>query len=145
LNSRRWPEVVHLAGPALDAEHHLQPALRIELVDDVRTDVGHPDVVVAVDPQPVRALEHAVAIGADEVAVGVELDQRARPAVQQEDVALRIDRDAGHAAEIHARRQLEVVGDGNVVTHTASPCPKHRRPLSIRHPEVLGRRPSLEG
>ena len=35
--------------------------------------------------------------------------------MQDEDIALRVDGDARRAAEIHARRQLEIVGNGDVV------------------------------
>ena len=72
------PERMPLAGVALDAEHHFEPPGRIELVDEVGGNVGRPDVVLGVDPQAVRAIEHPVAEAADEISVGVEFHQRHR-------------------------------------------------------------------
>ena len=67
------PERMPRAGMALDAQHHFEPPGGIELVDQVRRDVGGPDVVLRVDPQAVRAFEQPVAEAADEMAVGIEL------------------------------------------------------------------------
>ncbi len=82
------PVRVPFAALALAAEHHGEAAFRVEFVDQVRRDVGRPDVVVGVDAQAVRPLEQAVAEAADEITVGVELHQRHRPAMDDEDVAL---------------------------------------------------------
>ncbi|MBR1209374.1 hypothetical protein [Bradyrhizobium sp. JYMT SZCCT0180] len=108
------PERMPLAGVALDAEHHFQPTGRIELVDQVRGNVGCPDVILRVDPQAVRAFEHALAEPADEMAVGIEFHQRHQPAMNDEDVAFGIEGDARRAAKIHARRQLERFGNRDV-------------------------------
>lgn len=102
------------AAEALHAEHHLDAAGRIELVDEVRRDIGRPDVVVRVDAQAVRPLEQAVAETADEVAVGVEFHQRHRPAMDDVDVAPGVEGDARRAAEIHAGGEMEGVSDGDV-------------------------------
>ncbi len=108
------PVGVPLAGLALAAEHHGEPPGGIELVDQVRRHIRRPDVVVGVDAQTVRPLEQAVAEAADEIAVGIEFHQRHRPAMDDEDVALRIERDARRAAEIRAGRQAEGFGNGGV-------------------------------
>ena len=81
------PERMPLAGMALDAQHHFEPPGWIELVDQVRGNVGRPDVVICVDPQAVRPVEQPVAEAADEMTVGVEFHQRHRPAMDDEDVA----------------------------------------------------------
>ena len=99
----QMPERMPFAGVALDAQHHFEPPGRIELVDQVGGNVGGPDVVVGVDPQTVRAFEHAVAEAADEIAVGIEFHQRHRPAMDDEDIALGVERDARRAAKVHAR------------------------------------------
>jgi len=109
------PELMPLAGPAADAEHHLQPPGRVELVDHVAGDIRRPDVVLRVDAQPMGPVEQPVAEAADEVTVGVELHQRHRAAMQHEDVALGAEGNAGGAAEIRPGRQLEGFGNGRVV------------------------------
>ena len=95
-----------LAAVALDAQHHFEPSRRIELVDQVRSDVGGPDVVLRVDPQAVRPLEQPVAEAADEISVRIEFHQRHRPAMDDEDVAFGIEGDARRAAEVHAGGSL---------------------------------------
>jgi len=110
----QMPERMPLAGVALDAQHHIEPPGRIELVDDVRAHVGRPDVVLRVDPQTVRPFEHPIAEPADEMAVGIEFHQRHRPAMNDEDVALGVERNARRAAKIHARRQLERFRDRDI-------------------------------
>ena len=95
-------ERMPLAGMALDAQHHFDPPGRIELVDHVRGNVGRPDIVVDVDTQAVRPVEQSVAEPADEMAVGIEFHQRHRPAMDDEDVAFRIERDARRAAKVRA-------------------------------------------
>ncbi len=108
--SERMP----IAGAALDAEHHFKPPHRVELVNQVRSDVGGPDVVLRIDPQAVGAIEQPVAEAADEVAVGIEFHQRHRPAMDHEDVAFGIESDTRGADKVRARRQLERLGDGDV-------------------------------
>ena len=61
-----------------------------------------------------RPLEQAVAEAADEITIRVELHQRHGPAMEDEYVALGIERDAGGAAEVRARRQAEGFADGGV-------------------------------
>ena len=107
--------LVPLAGAVFAAQHHLQPPGGIEAIDQMGGDVGRPDVVVGIDAQPMRPLEQAVAEAADEMAVRVELHQRHRAAVDDEDVALGVEGDARGAAEIGAGRQLERFGNRNVV------------------------------
>ena len=40
-------ELMPLAGAVLAAQHHLEPPRRVELVDQMRGDIGRPDIVVA--------------------------------------------------------------------------------------------------
>ena len=105
---------VPFAGLAFDAKHHLEPSGRIELVDEVCGDVGRPDIVLRIDAQAVRPVEQPIAKATDEIAVGVELHQRLRPAMNDEHRALGRKGDARGAAEIHAGRQLEGFRDGDV-------------------------------
>src|ERR1700733_7196046 len=114
LEQPQVPARVPLAGAALDAQHHLHPPRWIELVDQVHGDVGRPDVVVLVDPQTMRPVEQPVAEAADEISVGVEFHQRHRPAMENEDVALGVERDARGAAEVRAGRKLEGFGNRDV-------------------------------
>src|SRR4051794_12815219 len=108
------PERMPLAGVALDAEHHFDPPGGIELVDHVRRHVGGPDIVLGIDPQPMRALEQPVAEAADEMTVRIEFHQRHRPAMDDEDVAFGIEGDARGAAKIHAGWQFERFGNRDV-------------------------------
>src|SRR5579862_3932922 len=87
--------LVPVAKFALGAESHQDLALRVELHDCVRADVGGPDIAVLIDAQTVAAGEEAVAEGADELAVLVELGKRLRSAAQDIQMALGIERDAG--------------------------------------------------
>jgi len=113
-NSRRCPNGCHSpVWPFTPSTISKRPDW-IELVDQVRGNIGRPDVVLRVDPQAVRAFEHPLAEAADEVAVGIEFRQRQQPAVDDEDIAFGIEGDAGRAAKIHARRQLEGFGDRDV-------------------------------
>ena len=107
--------LVHLARVPAHAQHQHDAPLRAELVDHVRGDVGRPDIVLRVDPQPMRPVEEAGAERADELAARVELHQRVWSAMQDEDVALGVDRHARGAAERHARRQGEALGYRHVV------------------------------
>ena len=100
------------------AEHHQELALRTELRDGVRAFVDRPDVVLRIDAHGVRELEAVIALAdfLDEVAVLVELPQpRVGAAVVDEDVALRIGRDADGFAEILAGRHLQEVRHRRVV------------------------------
>ncbi len=102
------------AGPASDAQHHFKPSGRIELVDDVGRNVGRPDVVLRVDPQTVRPVEQPVAEPADEIAVAIEFHQRHRPAMDDEDVAFGVERNARRAAKVRTGRQLEGFGNRDI-------------------------------
>jgi len=110
----QMPERMPLAAVTLDAQHHLQPPVRIELVGQVRGHVGGPDVVLCVDPQAVRPLEQAIAEAADKIAVGIEFHHRHRPPMDDEDVAPGVEGNARCAAKVAARRQFERFGDGDV-------------------------------
>ena len=106
---------VHFAGRVPHAQHERHASLRTHFVDHVGSHVGRPDVVLGVDAQPVRAVEQAIAQRANEFSARIELHQRAGSAMQHENVPLGIDRDARRAAERHAGRQLETVGDRDMV------------------------------
>ena len=106
----------------LAPEHHGDPAFRVEPHDHVRALVDRPDVVVAVDPHRMRERPGIKVLAdlADEGAVRPELEQlrggravgRPRGVAAREDeyVALRIDRDAGHLAEVEIGRELDRIG-----------------------------------
>ena len=100
-------ELVPLAGPVLAAEHHLEPAGWIEPIDQMGGDIGRPDVVVLVDPQPVRPVEQAVAKPPDEAAIRIKFHQRHRAAMDDKNVSLGIEGDPRRAAEIGVRRKLK--------------------------------------
>src|SRR3954465_6517428 len=106
---------MHLACGVAYSEHEQDASLGAELVDDMGARVGGPDIVLRVDPQPVRPVEQAVAQGAQEFAIGVELHERIRAAMQHENVPLGADGHARGAAEGHAGGQAEAVGDHDVV------------------------------
>ena len=106
---------VHLAGGVAHAEHEQDASLGAELVDDMGARVGGPDVILRVDPQPVRPVEQAVAQRAKEFPIGIELHERIGAAMQHENVALGVDGHARGAAEGHAGGQAEAVGDHGVV------------------------------
>ena len=108
----------------LAPEHHLDPPLGIELDHHVRALVGDPDVVLGVDLHGMRERPgvEVMADLAQIIAVGVELEQLRRrraigwagrvPSMQHEDMALRIERDAGNFAEVEIGRQMQKVRRG---------------------------------
>ena len=103
-----------VARHALLAERHHQLSVARELehllADAVaRAAVGDPEKAVAVDADAVRPHEHLLAPRLQHLARRVELDDRRLGAVEREDPAGRVDRHAGHFAELHARRQLTPV------------------------------------
>ena len=116
-----------LVGGFLPPAVHLRHAPgAVELDDHVRALVDGPDVVVLVDAHRVRERPRVEVLAdfADELALGAELEQlrrrrrigrsvRALRAGEHEDVPLRIDRDAGDLAEVHAGRQLEEIWHRN--------------------------------
>src|SRR5439155_4075310 len=88
-----------VAGDALAAERHQQLAVGAELEDLVVAAIGDPDMPRAIGAQKMRRLEHVLAPGAEEAAVLVECyDRHRRVAVEDVDVAFRVDVDAGRAA-----------------------------------------------
>jgi hypothetical protein len=119
---------VLVGGFRLAAEHHHHLAVvLVELDDHVRALVGGPDVVVPVDAHGVRERPCVKVLAdlTDEVALRRELQElRGGIAVGRagagaaarvdEDVALRIDGDAGRLAEMHVRRHLQDVRRGFV-------------------------------
>ena len=115
---------VLVRGFLFASEHHLDPALGIELDHHVRALVGDPDIVVGVDLHCVRE-RPGIKVVADLpqiIAVGVKLEElRRRRAVgragrgasmQHEDVVLRIERDAGNLAQIEIGRQMQKIRNG---------------------------------
>src|SRR5262249_1409642 len=97
----------------------------IEHDDHVRTLVDSPDVVVLVYPDRVgfRPPIKALADFADEIALGIELEQLRRsrgvggtgsriPTRKDKNISLRIHGYTGNLAEIHAGRELEKVRHG---------------------------------
>ena len=104
-------------------EHHVDPAFRGELDHHIRALVGDPDIVLGVDLHRVRE-RPGIEVMADLpqiIAVGVKLEQLRRrrgvsragriASMQHEDVALRIDRDAGNFAQVEVGRQVQKIRD----------------------------------
>ena len=147
------------AGPERDvlrlsAEHHQEPAVRIELHDHVRSGVDDPDVVLRIDAHLLGEVDAVDALAdlLDELAGLIELKQ-ARAAVIEgplvaerrdrvagarvdEDMALRVGRHAGDFAE---RRQAQDVGVRVVVDLG------HRLRERARTPSGQRRRPPADG
>jgi hypothetical protein len=108
----------------LAAEHHDHTALGIELDHHVRALVGHPDIVLGVHLYGVaeRPGVKVLADLAEEFPLSIEFQQLRRrrgigrsagvAARQYENVAFRIERHAGHFAEIHIVRQFQRIGNG---------------------------------
>ena len=107
----------------LAAKDHNDATFRIELDDHVGAFVGNPNVVVPIDLDGVGEGPgvEMVADLAEEFSVSGELEElRSARAVggtggiaarEDEDVALRIDGDAGGFTEMKVRRKLQEVGD----------------------------------
>ena len=118
LERRRFPVRCFLLAP----EHHRDTAPGVELDHHVRSLVRDPDVVVRVHAYGMaeRPGVQVLADLAHEISFGIELEQlrrgggvgRARgvAARQDEDVPLRVHRDAGDFAQIQVLGQLERVG-----------------------------------
>src|SRR5581483_4897094 len=116
------PRPRFIRGFLLAAEDHRHPAFRVEPDDHVRPFVHGPDVVVPVYAHRVRIRPRVKVFAdlADEPAVGAEFEQlggtrpvsgaRRVAAGEDEDVFLRVDRDAYDLAQMQVRRELEKVG-----------------------------------
>jgi hypothetical protein len=128
----QMPERMPFAAVALDAQHHFEAPCGTELVNQVRRDVGCPDVVLRIDPQAMGALEQAIAEPADKAAVRIELHHRHRSAMDDEDVASGVEGDPRCAAKIHAGRQLERFCNCNIGKRWGFNL--HRKRVS--HPEI---------
>ena len=105
----------------VDGQQHL--AFRIHLAHRVAVDVGGPDVALRVDAHPVRPVVLALAPGADEGAVRLELHQRVRAAVEHQDAVPGSPADAGRRAHLDVVRDLQPVRHG--------PVPQIRRILHL--------------
>ena len=94
-------------------DHHQDLPVGAELGDHVGPLVHRPDIVLRIDADGMGELEAVIALAdlLEEIAVLVELEQaRGGAAMVDEDVPLRIGRDAHRLAEIFAGRQLEEIG-----------------------------------
>ena len=109
----------------LPSEHHRDVAFGVDADDHVRALVDGPEVVVLVEADGVRVRPGVQPFAdlAEELAGLVEEQHlrrggavgRTAGAVRSRedgDLAFRVDRDAGHLAEVHVGRQLEEVGYG---------------------------------
>ena len=99
----RWlVEVVRVgSGNTPLAQCHLQNAIVAELQHLVAPDIGHPDVVLRIDRDSVRALELTTAERQHDFAAS-SFDGKDRvlgAAVKHKDVLVRIHRDRGHIAQ----------------------------------------------
>jgi hypothetical protein len=114
---RRWEPggLVPLARLTLRADRQQHLSGWIQLHHGVSADVSRPEIAVAIDLQPVRAGEHAIAERAHEPAVLVELEEGLRPARQDIDVSARIERDRCRGAHFRSFGQLDGVGHERVV------------------------------
>src|SRR4029453_3685008 len=99
--------------------------LRAHLDDDVSADVGDPEISVAIDLQPMCSGEEALPKRPEVLADGIELDKRLVAAIQDPEMALRIERNAGGRPHRHPRWKGERIRDGDVI---------HRRSI-LRHEE----------
>ena len=98
--------------------------------DRVVAVVGQPDRVVGRHVDAVRAVEHPLAPGAQEVAVAVEHDHRVLAAVEDVDVVLLVDPDRGDVGvELPPRRQLRPVVDDLVAVGARAQYDRHGVPL----------------
>jgi hypothetical protein len=107
--------LVPFASLTLGADRQQHLASRIQLHHRVRADVRCPEIAVAVDLQPVRTGEHAVAERADEPAVLVELEEGLRAARQHVDVPARVERHSCGSAHLRPLGQLDRVRHERVV------------------------------
>jgi hypothetical protein len=107
----------------------------------MRADVGRPQIAVAVDLQPVRPREHAVAERTDERAVRIELEERLRAARQHVNVAARVERHGGRGAHLRARGERDRIGNEHIVE--LGRCLRHEE-CRIGRPLREDRRPKKE-
>ena len=111
----RAGRLVPLARFAFGSERQQDLALWIELHDDVRADVGGPDVSVRVDPHAVRPGEEAVTERSDERARRIELEERLLAAREDEHMPARVERDGGRGPHRHPLRQRHGRGHRDVI------------------------------
>ena len=78
-------------------------------------DVGEPDIVVAVDPQPVSSLDIIVTPCAKESAVALEYQDRLLATVKNEHPVRRVRRHRAYRTELDAVRQLRPIRHRPVV------------------------------
>jgi hypothetical protein len=91
-------------GLAGDADGELDLARGRAPAHGVVAIVGAVEIVVSVDVQAVRALEHALAPGAQEVALAVEHDHRVLAAIEDVDLVLAVHGDGADVHELPSRR-----------------------------------------
>src|SRR5262249_21080805 len=112
----RLIEMAHvIAGQSHTAESQQHAPLGAELQDDVRADVGRPDVVVCIDSNHVRGYEEIVRDAPQQASRRVEFHQRVLTAVEEINVALRVDRDPARLDEVLPWRQLKETRDDFVI------------------------------
>ena len=117
---RRHDEV---RGLALAAEDPVHVTLGGEPEDHVRSLVDDPDVVLGIDANGMRVGPRVEVLAdlADEVAVGVELEELRRgghvgrtdrvAAREHEDVSIRVDRHSGDLTEVDVVGQFQRIGN----------------------------------
>ena len=105
--------------------------------------VGAIERVVAVDVQAVRAVEHALAPGAQEIALAVEHHHGVLAAVEDVDLVLAVDGDGGDVLEGPAVGQLGPVLHHAIAMLAAAQYDRHCN-LRCCHPGACRRDPSHE-
>ena len=115
--------LVPLAGLAPRSDRQQRLAVAVHLDDDVRSDIGRPQVAVAVDAQAVRAGEELVAERANEGAVAIEFEERLVATGQDEQMPVGIEVHARRGAHRHSggkgdrRRGHDIVQLGHALRH----------------------------
>src|SRR5690349_13849115 len=95
-----------LAG---NSNGELDPSCGGALAHGVIAVIGAIERVTCVDVEPVRAAEHALSPGAQEVSLAVEHHHRMFPAVENVNLVLAVHRDGGHVLERPPVRQFRPV------------------------------------
>ena len=94
-------------GRVVRVDRHQDVALGVHLADGVAVDVGGPDVSFTVDAHAMRPVVLPLAPRTDERAVRLELHQRVRSAVEDQEPARRGPADAGRGAHFDVGGDLQ--------------------------------------
>ena len=115
IQAARLGRLVPFARFSLDPERQKDLSLRAQFQDDVRADIGHPDIAVAIDVQAVRPRQEAFAESSNEFPVRIEFKERMGPASGHEEMALRVECHARGRSHRCSRGNRKRVGDSHVL------------------------------